>query len=61
MHSQEVLLLHEVGALVKFIGPDVCEPVCQVVMPKVREELYQRSNVFFLPGAGTFFDEQGVP
>lgn len=46
MLSQEVLLLHEVGALVKFVGPEVCESVLKVVMPKVGEELYQRSKVF---------------
>lgn len=36
---QEVLLLHEIGTLIKFISPESCRPVLSVVMPKVRDVL----------------------
>lgn len=37
--SQEVLLLHEVGTLFKFVRPDRCGAGLHVVMPKVRQDL----------------------
>lgn len=34
---QEVLLLHEVETLIKFVPPEACGAVLDVIMPKVRD------------------------